>query len=99
MSRKKALFGLALLTSSAAFVSTSQAGQVSGDLGISVTIANSCQVSSRIDSANGRYQVQPQACDVDSSYRVTTESVPTSRAIVHQHDETAEGRTLVTLYW
>ncbi|MDH4653889.1 hypothetical protein SA496_14560 [Pseudomonas sp. JS3066] len=99
MSRNKALFGLALLVSSIALTATSQAGQASGELGISLTIANSCQVSSSFDPASGRYQVRPQNCGVDSRYRLTSEPVATDRANVDQQDDADQGRTLVTLYW
>ncbi|BAN49236.1 hypothetical protein [Metapseudomonas resinovorans] len=102
MFRFKTFLGPALALIGAAFASPSQAGQASAELGISLTVANSCQVSSRFDPADGRYQVQSQTCARDGGYRLIHEPaapLQTGADKLEQRGDAGAGRTLVTLYW
>lgn len=103
MPRNTATYGLALVLASFAFAPTSQAGQASGELGISLTIANACQVDSGFDPAAGRHRVQSRACARGGGYRVITEpsarDTPADANPSLRRDDAGDGRTLVTLYW
>ncbi|WP_337058461.1 hypothetical protein [Pseudomonas sp. USHLN015] len=94
----------ALLITSAFFSTTSNAGQATGNLGVSLTISSACAVDSGYDARSRSYSVTRQSCSQGGEYQVRTEhanghSETLADKPVTQVTGDAQGDTRVTLYW